>query len=263
MLAAYFDDSGTHSSSKMVVWGGVIGTSTEFARLEEAWGRMLSEPLPGKPPLRKFSVGDCAWGRDEFIGYKPAERDALRYDVRKIIGDSGVRSVAYTIPVPQYRRILKGRPLRAYGPPDSMAFASCADLAMQVSKRDGRPLACVFDKGQENERLHFYIEHAEKRAVDLEVAISYSFAPVLGTPGLQAADTVATEHYWYALECLKANPPVITPHFASLIEMMGPDGFVLLEPELTKLRKEFLAQYPLKSWIANHRLRDIWERFTR
>jgi hypothetical protein len=251
MLSAYFDDSGTHGDSKFVVWAGVIGTDAEFDVLDAAWSAKLDKPFPGKPPLSKFSVGDCRWADGEFRDYKPAERDALRYEMREIIQNSGVRPVAYTVPVGTYNKIIRGRVRRAYGPPDGIAFAACADQAFRVAEANKLPLTCTFDKGQRRPWLNFLLEDADRRATDRGVKIGYAFGAVADHCGLQAADTIATEHYWYALEAGPVAGPLATmdPHFVSLIKMTKPTGYVFLEHDMVNLRDEFRKQFPLRDWF--------------
>lgn len=255
MLRAYFDDSGTHANSEFVVWGGVAGTEADFEKLDVAWSSKLKEPLPGKPPLKKFSLSNCALSVGEFESYKPAERDALRYDMRQIIAESGVRPRAYAVPVRAYNRIIRGRVRKAYGAPDGIAFSACASWAMGVAEINNMPLTCVFDKGQSRPWLDFLLNDADERAAVKGVDISYGYSAVADVCGLQAADTIATEHYWYALACARSHPPVITPHMASLIETTNPSAYVFLENDMETLRREYLKIFPLRDWLL-HRNRD-------
>jgi hypothetical protein len=100
MLRAYFDDSGTHSSSG-VVMGGLIGTVEQWDRFERAWAAKLADPLPGcgKPPLKTFHLSACAgrWPRSGFEDYTDAEQDAVIHDFRQIILDCMLTSTASAI----------------------------------------------------------------------------------------------------------------------------------------------------------------------
>jgi hypothetical protein len=79
MLSAYFEDSGTHRNSQIVVTGGLIGAETNWSRFETAWKAKLADPLDGrKPPLREFHMAPCMLREGEFQGYSEAERNALR-----------------------------------------------------------------------------------------------------------------------------------------------------------------------------------------
>jgi hypothetical protein len=251
VLRAYFDDSGTHDGSKAVVWAGVVGPEAAFDQLDSAWAAKLARPLPGKPRLNKFSVGDCAVSVGEFASYKPAERDALRYDMRQIIRDAGVHCRAFTVPIEIYNRIIKGRVRRAYGPPHGIAFAACADYSLSLAETNNQPLVCIFDKGQKQPLLDFLVADAEKRAASRGVPISYGFAAVKDVCGLQAADTIATEHYWYSLDALNSPRPKMTPHMQSLVKMTDPAAYVLMEAEMEKFKAEYLAKYPLKNWLGS------------
>jgi hypothetical protein len=51
MLRAYFDDSGTHASSEVILIGGLIGTIAQWDQFEAAWAAKLAQPLADKPRL--------------------------------------------------------------------------------------------------------------------------------------------------------------------------------------------------------------------
>src|SRR4051794_36222543 len=94
MSMGYFDDSGTHGSSEVVVWGGLMGTESQWLKFELKWKAKLAEPLPGKPPLKRFHMAECDAGDGEFIGYNRGELDAVTHDFRQIILDAGVYGYA-------------------------------------------------------------------------------------------------------------------------------------------------------------------------
>lgn len=256
MLRAFFDDSGTHGDSEVVVWGGLVGSIAQIQLLEKAWDLMLAVPFPDKPSLKKFGLSDCKNRKGEFVGYSYGESDALRYRAREIIQQSGARCIAYAVPVALYNRVIRGRVRKDFGDPDGLAFASCADFAIQVSQGfGGAPLVCVFDKGRQNQSEILYIQDAEKRADALGVNTSYAFAPVAQSYGLQAADTIATEHYWYGIECLASDDPEPNPHFKSLVNMTEPSSYTLGEAELHELRRKYYQMYPIGKWTKNREAR--------
>ena len=258
MLQAFFDDSGTHGDSGVVVWGGIVGSIPQIQMLERAWDLMLSEPLPGKSKLSKFGLSDCKNRKGEFVDYNYGESDALRYRAREIIQQSGVKCIAYAVPIVLYNTIIRGRVRRDFGEPDGLAFASCADFAIQVSQNfNGAPLACIFDKGRSFKSEMLYIQDAEKRANALGVAVSYAFAAVSDSYGLQAADTVATEHYWYGIDCLSTDEPEIKPHFKSLIDMTEPSSFTLSAANLHELRRKYYKMYPIRKWVKDRLHRKL------
>jgi hypothetical protein len=57
MLTGYFDDSGTHSNSEIVVMAGFVGTGEQWQKFEKTWADKLSKPLPDKPPLKRLPHG--------------------------------------------------------------------------------------------------------------------------------------------------------------------------------------------------------------
>ena len=64
MLSAYFDDSGTHDQSQIVLLAGVFGTEAEMTSLEWLWRQELDRPIDGtKPPIKRFHMTDCQGSR--------------------------------------------------------------------------------------------------------------------------------------------------------------------------------------------------------
>jgi hypothetical protein len=67
MLAAYFDDSNTHSDSPFMVWGGLVGEVEALTRLEERWRALLREPpFRDSKPLSALHMTDLANCKGEF-----------------------------------------------------------------------------------------------------------------------------------------------------------------------------------------------------
>jgi hypothetical protein len=60
MLGAYLDDSGSHSTSDIVIAAAVAGTEAELRSLEWLWRKELDAPLEGlKPRLSRFHMTVC------------------------------------------------------------------------------------------------------------------------------------------------------------------------------------------------------------
>ena len=97
MLAAYFDDAGTHDNSRVVVWGGFLGTCEQWDKFDRTWRAKLASPLPGKPKLTKFGLADYSGHHGEFVGYSIAESDLLQNECRELVVQSGVVGVSYAI----------------------------------------------------------------------------------------------------------------------------------------------------------------------
>lgn len=73
-IGGFFDDSGTHDSSTLVVLGGLLGTEEQWDAFEPAWSALLNKPLPERPPLKEFHLTECSAGRGEFSNYREADK---------------------------------------------------------------------------------------------------------------------------------------------------------------------------------------------
>lgn len=249
MLHCYFDDSGTHDGSRLAVWGGLAGATGHFLELDAAWRRLLAEPLPGKAPLKKFALADCRAGEGEFANYKPAERDRIRYLFRQVILDSGMHPFSFAVDAKAWDDIVTGEMRDAYKCGASgVAFSGCADLAIKLTGKMpiSSQMACVFDKGQRRPEMLDLLKDAETRAANASVSVTFTFAPVADVSGLQAADTIATEHYWYGLNVLAGKEEERSPHLMSLITRVKTRAYILQRPEILSLRREFRSSLESK-----------------
>ncbi len=243
MLHCYFDDSGTHGDAPVAVWGGIAGATGYFIKLDHAWRKLLAEPLPGKPPIKAFSLADCFWSVGEFQDYKPAERDAVRFLFRQAIIDSGMKPFCYGIDVKAWQSLAIGKINSDYDvSAAAMAFAGCAEAARKISVMMNKmsPMACVFDKGQRKPELDFLISKADEAAVLEGVSVTYTYAAVADVTGLQAADTIATEHYWYGKALLDGDgkKDQISPHLLSFVQKVKTRAYYLFRPQLVQMKRE-------------------------
>ncbi|GAC1403482.1 MAG: hypothetical protein NVSMB69_00060 [Novosphingobium sp.] len=260
MLHCFFDDSGTHGGSRIAVWGGLVGVSGHFFELGRRWRELLAEPLPDKPRLSKFGLGDCRWGLGEFQSYKPAERDRVRYLFRQAILDSGMRPFSFAVDVQAWNKIVTGDMREAYAcGADGVAFSGCTDLAITLSSMmpEKSQMACVFDKGQRKSELQSLLADAEGRAAMAGTPIVYTFAPVSEVTGLQAADTIATEHYWYGLNVLDGKDEERSLHLMSLISRVKTRAYILQRPQILSLRRSFRSSQKARICAKDLRSRPI------
>ena len=202
MLRAYFDDSGTHDGSRIVVMGGLVGTPTQWTLFDEQWKAKLAEPLKDKPQLSSFSLGDCARGRNEFRSYTEPERDWVRHDFRQIIIEIALIGVAFAIDGEAWRELVVGRYRKELGSALQNCAEQCVAYALQCAEPhpEGDAVAVMFDAGI----------NGVGAIVDRIAPMTYPLGrPRLATVGigsvpcvrpLQGADTVATEYYWHTLE---------------------------------------------------------------
>jgi hypothetical protein len=201
MLKAYLDDSGTQPGSPAVVVGGLLGLAEDWIDLETAWRARLASPLSGKPPLKAFSLEGCVNLRKPFKddGYAREECESLRGDFRTMIISSGLFQLAYAIPPPDWDAIVVP-PYREYmGTAEEACFFAFIDGAVErVRSLDSERVKIdfVYVKGRGNGRLRWLAKLFELSKDRYPQIGQISFEPVAAHPGLQAADTIATEHYW-------------------------------------------------------------------
>lgn len=232
MLQVYLDDSGTHDNAPVLVVGGLIGTPSCWDQLEKKWTARLTEPLPGKPPIKAFHLSHLVGHFGEFKDYKPAEVDRLRYIFREIILESNLFQIATVISRPDWDELVVPPYSDILGSAEEVCFSGIVVNSLEFLHRHGltdQKIAYVYDIGRKTpklERLFKIIENPEYRP---QIA-SVSWGQVNDMPPLQAADFIANENYRAAQEWLETGD-VSSLHFKRLLD--GTDlGFVLGREEI-------------------------------
>jgi len=98
MIQGYFDGSGTHEGSKVLVIAGFIGGEEAFVDLDQHWERVLDDPRwPTR--LSEFHTVDCVHGVGEFqrAAWSYAERLALYGSLTRLIVEVGERHILLPI----------------------------------------------------------------------------------------------------------------------------------------------------------------------
>lgn len=228
-LKGFFDDSGTHDDSDVVVIGGLIGTVGQWEQFETAWAAKLAAPLPGKPALKMFHLSHCAAGDGEFKSYSGPERDAVTHDFRKIIIDAKLTSIASAIDRKAWDELVVGPYRQVLGDAVDICAENCISETIRIADPhpEGDKVALVFDRGIWSQRLKAI---TDKHALPLARPriVSVNFLAVVDVLGLQGADIVATESYWHALNVLRDGYGApLRAHMRHFTENMLCEGLIL------------------------------------
>jgi hypothetical protein len=201
VLAAYFDDSGTHGATPYVVFGGLLGTERQWEAFEAAWAALLKEPLPGKPPLQKFATSRCLARRGEFQSYSETERDEVINRFNSVILDLGLVTVAQAVNKVAWDELIVGKVADELGPAEGLCFVKCLEKVIELcrERKPGQRVALFFDQGTKariNDMAQLYFAQS---SIYPELK-SITFAKVSELLPLQGADIIANSSYQYAQE---------------------------------------------------------------
>ncbi|MDO9489305.1 MAG: hypothetical protein Q7J32_13105 [Sphingomonadaceae bacterium] len=241
MLECYFDDSGTHGDSKIVTWGGLMGTSKQWDYLDKRWRKLLAEPLPGKPPLKQFHLSHCAALDGEFKDYKRGESDRLRYLFRQIIADAKLESYSFSVSTRDFDDLVRGRARDYFGSPERLAITGCLGRSLIRANELGHEfVSIILDQGRMSDEIRAYAKAVEDTYIGAAALVSIAAMKVGHWTPLQAADTVATEGYWSARTRLERGAPEYSPHLKSMLgklEVMR--GYIMERSHLEKLVRTY------------------------
>jgi hypothetical protein len=165
VLEGYFDDSGTHGDTRVVVWGGFLGTVDQWVDLDRRWREKLAKPLPNKARLKKFALADCRWAVEEFESYSYAERDLIQADFRQLIIDVGVIGMAYAVDRHAYTELMSQEAQNFFGDPEMMCFGECFHGAIYTARTkfaDHAEMALHFDQGRHSGKLAAIVDVVDR-----------------------------------------------------------------------------------------------------
>jgi hypothetical protein len=239
-MRGYFDDSGTHAGSKMVVYAGVIGRVAQWDAFEQAWRAVLAER-----GLEHFHMVDCEAGADPYF-HPRAWRDALIGDLRRVIMDARLGGIGVAIPTEPWAELITGPLLPLFGGPADACIAICINQAIKICEpRDPDPLALIFDGGMERNALAS-LSHAGAAFNETRGRVDViSMMPVKSLPGLQAADMLAWEMRRDALAyATEGEGRAIRPHFFNWATSGRIDGSLITRENLLEMIEEEKALNP-------------------
>ena len=211
MLVAYFDDSGTHTDSDVVLWNGLFGNRYQWQRFNELWKNKLKDPSPGKESLKRFHMFECQDSRGEFSGWSRTATDFLVHELGGIILKCGLHSNGAAIFRKDWDELVKGDLRTALGDAEGysmrIAFVRAIKWAREIGFQD--KIEFVFDRRKEREQegkrifdlFQQYAEHEQIGPIPMSITFSDSYR----TLPLQAADMLAWEQYQYARNFLSSN----------------------------------------------------------
>jgi hypothetical protein len=263
MIAAYFDDSGTHGEqSDIVLVAGLIGTEARMRDLDRNWKRHLDSPLGGlKEPIKRFHAYDCDNSIGEFNRWTRVETDYFRHLLRTVIIEADVAAYGMACSRKDYDQIVTGDIRSIIGNPEGFCINQCFVRAVgwaQANTFDPK-MSFVFDgRPPDVQRYTGAVFDAFKRwAKPPPELIGCEFKNSAMTPPLQAADMIAWELYRYANAILRQG--LAAPTQQELLHLkrnMNFDAQMALPERITQVRDMWLKYFEDKpGWLeqfANH-----------
>jgi hypothetical protein len=247
MLAAYFDESGTHDSAVITSVAGFISTPERWQHFDEEWKRVLDHW-----GLDYFHMKECAHYRGDFAQFKADElgRKQLLWCLGFLICRHCLYGCAVSV-VREDHEMLNADP--RIGSAYNLAAQACIALAdkWMGSQQHVGPMSVVLEDGCKYSKDFLdQLETLERPLGTLSRFGNIVLGSKRQVPALQAADLLAYEQSKYFTGCLKAETAVPMRKTLELLRIATPHDWKLLHLENIA---ELLTDLVLSDVMSLHR----------
>ncbi|OGW13488.1 MAG: hypothetical protein A3G93_00685 [Nitrospinae bacterium RIFCSPLOWO2_12_FULL_45_22] len=221
MFGAYFDESGVHRDSPVVVVAGFLAPDKQWARLQSEWDKALKQT-----GISFFHMVDYENRQKQFKDWKEDERIERLKKFLEIIKRRITIPVVAAVGVKDYKEAAlwqrdPGAPQNAYAFCALMCLQAIAAWADKVGHRE--PIGYIFEDGALHKgellKLADQIKKDPARQ-DRYRWVGLSFTDKRYFSPLQATDILAYEAYKEARVLLEGQPRAPRKSFAALLRGM-------------------------------------------
>jgi hypothetical protein len=222
VLKAYFDDSGTHDSSKAVVWAGFMATEDQWTAFEDKWTALLKRE--GLKTFHMTEVHNCL---GQCLDWSRARSDSVIHDFRQVIAEMDVVGIGSVVRTDDWAEVVAPHPwlVERLVSPIHLAWEHTVQQALHWAQRRaeaGMPpekVAMIFDLKQSEAARCIDVEGMYRKDQPwFDWFNGAAFFAMQDHLPLQAADMLAWETYTLEKERhSQGGEPDLRPHFKAMI----------------------------------------------
>jgi hypothetical protein len=204
MITAYFDDSGTHVTSDIVLLAGLMGTEARLNSLERRWKLQLADPPSRHDPLSRFHMFDCQDHRGEFSGWTRTESDYFCHQLQDRIIEADIYAYGAACARKDWDALVTGDLRHILGDPEGFSIRNCFVKALQWAQNNtfDPEMNFVFDDRPQSARDARVVFHAYQHQTQSPKLCNIFFRNSRKAVLLQVADMIAWELYQHANDIL-------------------------------------------------------------